>query len=822
MVVKSGTTGTNWHPTVLVVDDEESVRAALMRILSNEGVNVLPASSAIHALELVEQTVPHLALIDVVMPNVGGLELCRRLKQDPRTADVPVVIVSGQSARVDIEQGMAAGALDYIKKPFDGDEVLLRVRTHLRLREMQLQQHKHYERLLTITNAAKDAIVQINSKGEITLWNEAACVMFGYSSNEAIGQNLHQVIVPSRYLPAHGEAFPEFARSGSGYGIGKNLELVAKNKAGDELPVELSLSSALIDDEWHAIGIVRDISERKRLETQLALSEARYRSAFEHGFVGQALIAPDGEFVEVNQAFGSLLGYEKAELGGRTFTEITHPDDLDSNLEAVRALAKGELDVIRVEKRYVKKDGTTVWANTTVTATRDATGKVIQFNALVADISDRKRAEEERARSEAKYFTLYESSLDAVMLLDADGFFDCNGATVGMFGCASKAEFYSKHPADVSPECQPCGTDSLTLASQQIAIAMEMGSNQFEWVHRRVDTGEAFPVDVLLSRMLLDGRAVLQATVRDISDRKKAEAKLQSEIAQRQQMEIELRQAQKLEAVGQLAAGIAHEINTPSQWVADNVTFLKKTFEVLASALTAGQAVADECELQGHQLPTVAAFRELLKRAKVDRLLKEAPRALEQSQDGLRRISTIVVAMKEFSHPSTGVMQATDINAALNTTVSVARNEWKYVADIVFELDPLLPTIPVLKDELNQVFLNLIVNAAHAIGEARKPESEEKGQITLRTCVNEPWLEVRIHDTGGGIPPHVQSRIFEPFFTTKAVGKGTGQGLAIARSVVVDKHRGKLFFETAVDQGTTFVIQLPLRDETTEQLGAPS
>jgi PAS domain S-box-containing protein len=818
----AGTADTHSHPTVLLVDDEESVRAALTRILTNEGVKILSASSALVALKLVEQTVPQLALIDVIMPGMDGLELCRRLKQDPRTTNVPLVIVSGQTERADLERGIVAGALDYIKKPFDGDEVLLRVRLHLRLRETQLQQHKHYERLLAITNAAKDAIIKINSKGAITLWNAAACVMFGYSSNEAIGQNLHQLIVPGRYLPAHRDGFPEFARCGSGYGVGKNLELIAHNKAGHEFPVELSLSSALIDDEWHAIGIVRDISERKRLETQLALSEARFRAAFEHGFLGQALIAPAGVLIEVNQAFGSLLGYENTELCGKPFTELTHPDDLDSSREAVRALAKGELDVIRTENRYVKKDGTVVWANTTVTATRDGAGTVTQFNALVADVTDRKRAEEERARSEAKYRTLYESSLDAVMLLDSHGFFDCNEATVDMFGCTSKAEFYSKHPAEVSPERQPCGADSLTLADQQIAIALEMGSNQFEWIHRRVDNGKDFPTDVLLSRMLLDGRAVVQATVRNISERKDAQVKLQTEIGQRQQMEIELRQAQKLEAVGQLAAGIAHEINTPSQWVADNVTFLKKTFEVLTSALTAAQAVVDESESQGHQLPTAAAFRELLKRAKVDRLLKETPRAIEQSQEGLRRISTIVVAMKEFSHPSTGVKQAADINAALNTTVSVARNEWKYVADIVFELEPQLPMIPVLKDELNQVFLNLIVNAAHAIAEAKKSDSEERGQITLRTCVNEPWLEVRICDTGGGIPPQVQSRIFEPFFTTKAVGKGTGQGLAIARSVIVDKHGGKLFFETAVDQGTTFVIQLPLRVEPTEQQEEPS
>ena len=172
--------------------------------------------------------------------------------------------------------------------------------------------------------------------------------------------------------------------------------------------------------------------------------------------------------------------------------------------------------------------------------------------------------------------------------------------------------------------------------------------------------------------------------------------------------------------------------------------------------------------------------------------------------------------MKEFSHPSTGHKQIVDVNAALSTTATVARNEWKYVADLVFDLQPDLPGVPGLRDELNQVFLNLIVNAAHAIG-----ESKTKGKITLSTCVNQPWLEIRIRDTGGGIPSEVQSHIFEPFFTTKPVGKGTGQGLAIARSVVVNKHQGRMFFETELNQGTTFIIQLPLQSQPLEPSGEP-
>jgi PAS domain S-box-containing protein len=773
-------------------------------------------------MQLIAQRVPNLLLLDVGMPDKDGLAFCRELKKDPRLTDIPVLMMSGHISTTDVERGIAAGALDYIKKPFDHDELRFRIRTHLRLREMQEQRDKDRARLLAITSAAKDAIIQINSRGEITLWNQSATSLFGYDAGEALGQRIHDIIAPQRFSAKHYEGFSRFASTGQGDVLGRPLELTARNKAGVEFLIELSLSAVAIDGEWHAVGICRNISERKQAEARLQQSEARFRTSFENASVGQAVATPDGRFVDVNRTLSIMLGYSEAELRGKTFVELTHPEDLNESLEAERDLLERSVSVSGRQKRYLRKDGSIVWADVSVTATRDADGNVLQFNAHVIDITDRKRVEEERARSETKFRTLYESSLDAVMLLDGHGIFDCNEATVRMFGCKTKQALYAKHPADLSPEFQLCGTSSVTLASQRIATAVELGSARFEWVHRRVDSDEEFPAEVLLSRMILDGRIVLQATVRDISERKRAEAILQAEIAQRQQVELELRQAHKLEAVGQLAAGIAHEINTPSQWVSDNVAFLEKAFQLFTSVIDAALRVANECDAQDVQLPALESLRQLISRSKLERVIKELPRAIEQSQEGLRRISSIVIAMKEFSHPSTGRRQATDINAALRTTVTVARNEWKYVADISFDLAPELPTVPALKDELNQVFLNLIVNAAHAIGDVKKVDAQEKGTITLTTRVNGPWLEIRIRDTGAGIPPQIQTRIFEPFFTTKPVGKGTGQGLAIAHTVVVDKHKGRLFFETEVDRGTTFVIQLPLQSESTSPSGEAS
>jgi signal transduction histidine kinase len=189
---------------------------------------------------------------------------------------------------------------------------------------------------------------------------------------------------------------------------------------------------------------------------------------------------------------------------------------------------------------------------------------------------------------------------------------------------------------------------------------------------------------------------------------------------------------------------------------------------------------------------------------------EEIPKALNQSLDGTNRISKIVRAMKDFSHPGAEGKKPIDLNRAIESTTTVARNEWKYVANVITDLDSTMPLVPCLPGEINQVILNLVINAAHAIGDAIGPEVGQKGTITISTRKEGEWMEMRIADTGTGIPEAARTKIFDPFFTTKEVGKGTGQGLAIAHDVIVNKHGGTLTYETTPGKGTTFMIRLPL------------
>jgi PAS domain S-box-containing protein len=281
------------------------------------------------------------------------------------------------------------------------------------------------------------------------------------------------------------------------------------------------------------------------------------------------------------------------------------------------------------------------------------------------------------------------------------------------------------------------------------------------------------------------------------------------DISDKREMEVELRHAQKLEAVGRLAAGIAHEINTPIQFIGDNTRFVQDAFRDTLEMIGKYEQIctAAESALAGPGL--LKDLGEIRERIDWSYLCTEIPKAMEQALDGVDRVATIVRAMKEFSHVDRSAEKAAaDLNKAIESTLIVARNEVKYVADVETSFDVLPPVLCHLGD-LNQVFLNLLVNAAHAIADATAG-TNTKGRIFVRTRCDGDFVIVSIEDTGTGIPPAVCGKVFDPFFTTKEVGKGTGQGLALARAIVVDKHGGTLTFETQMGKGTTFYVRLPM------------
>ncbi len=401
----------------------------------------------------------------------------------------------------------------------------------------------------------------------------------------------------------------------------------------------------------------------------------------------------------------------------------------------------------------------------------------------------------ERNQVEERNHLLLESTSDGIYAVDHDGICTvCNPAAAQMLGYDGPTELIGKNVHTLFHHTHPDGS---AYPEQECALlhAYEKTIAVDDEVFWRAD-GTSFPVEYRASPIYRDQEVV--GSVVSFTD-----------LTQRRNAEVQLRQAQKLESVGQLAAGIAHEINTPTQFVSDNTRFLQESFADM-------DRIFETCDQMREAATKGTVPADLLKRIEaivqevdVDYLKAEIPLAIEQSLEGLERITRIVRAMKEFSHPGSEEKTPADLNQAIETTIDVSRNEWKYSAELITELDPALPQVPVLAGEFNQVILNLIVNAAHAIADV-VGKSGEMGEIRIATRQDGKWAEITISDTGKGVSEAIQKRIFDPFFTTKEVGKGSGQGLAIAWSVIVDKHDGTIEVESEEGKGTTFTIRLPI------------
>lgn len=341
---------------------------------------------------------------------------------------------------------------------------------------------------------------------------------------------------------------------------------------------------------------------------------------------------------------------------------------------------------------------------------------------------------------------------------------------------------------------------------------------------RRVAQGESIQHFETV-RLTKDGKRVdiLQtlSPIRDAAGKIIAASSIATDITERKLLERQLAQAQKLESIGQLAAGIAHEINTPIQYVGDNIRFLRDSFTRLEQLLQGYDRLLASLPVDSPSAQLLTDIEALAKAMRADYLRAEIPKSVADSLDGVERVAQIVRAIKEFSHPGATEKTPLDINRAIESTVLVSRNEWKYVAELTLDLDPDLPLVRCVPGEFNQVILNLIINAAHAIADVVSAQPEVKGTITVSTHRDGEYAEIRISDTGTGIPEEARPSIFNPFFTTKAVGKGTGQGLSIAHNVIVQKHGGAITFETQMGAGTTFHVRLPIGEGAAEDQPRP-
>lgn len=302
------------------------------------------------------------------------------------------------------------------------------------------------------------------------------------------------------------------------------------------------------------------------------------------------------------------------------------------------------------------------------------------------------------------------------------------------------------------------------------------------FINRKKD-GTVYEEEVSISPVFDDAGTIINfvALKRDVSEMIK--------------IENQLRHAQKMEGIGTLAAGIAHEINTPLQYLYDNTLFIKESFKTIFDFYIKNKEVLGKSD------------------ENLDYLLDEIPKALEENMNGIQIVRKIVMAMKNFSHPGLKTMQKADINEAIRSTITITKNVWKYSAEITTELKDGLPEVTCHIGDVNQVFLNMITNSCDAISEK---SDKQIGLIKIKTENDDSFIYVTIEDNGNGIPESIIEKIFQPFFTTKQIGKGTGQGLALSYDIIVNKHNGDIKVESEIGIGTKFIIKLPIENAENE------
>ncbi len=674
-------------------------------------------------------------------------------------------VIDSYSAPVIDQQG------NYYGRIWTFRDITERKRTEEKLRHLSLA-----------VEQSPSSVIITDAKGDITYVNQKFTESTGYKAKEVVGRNPR--FLNARVLP------PNFYKDlWSTITKGKEWrgELCNRRKGG-----RIFWESARIrpitnptGTTTHYLAVKEDITERRRAEQELRASRQLLQSILDA--IPQRVFWKDknSRFLGCNRPFAMDAGLESPEA-------IVGKNDADLSWKSVAELYRADDKLVMEQKspklnfveQQTRPDGTVVWLQTNKLPLLDPDGSVTGLVGTYEDITERRRAERELWLTKASL----ENASASVFWVDRHGhILYANKAACRALGY-SREEFVLLSVTDIDSLITPDGFRKFWEECKN------RGSVTMESQHKNKQ-GRIFPVEVTVSYIEFEGQEYGFAFVRDITERRALEG--------------QLRQAHKLEGIGQLAAGIAHEINTPTQFVTDNLTFLRESWKATHEILKLYRSVAQKA---GAALGpgVMAEVEEAERKLDLEFIVAEVPHAIDQSLDGARRVAKIVRAMKEFSHPDSAEKTETDLNRAIGSTVTVARNEWKYVAEMVTEYAENLPRILCYPGDINQVILNLVVNAAHSIKEKRK-EGGEKGLITVRTRAQEQFVEISVADTGTGIPETIRNRVFDPFFTTKEVGKGTGQGLSLAHTLIVKKHSGRIWFETEIGRGTTFFIHLPIK-----------
>ncbi|MDV3347268.1 PAS domain S-box protein [Leptolyngbyaceae cyanobacterium CCMR0082] len=796
---------------ILTVDDRPENLEVLTEVLASAGYTVAASISGERAIHRLRSFVPDLILLDIEMPGLDGFETCQQIKANPSTSHIPVIFITALSDTESIVKGFSVGAVDFISKPFQEPELLARVATHLQLRHVnqlyELEQKKTEELtklnnklLLTqfsVDNAA-NGIVWLDEDAKCFYANTAACNILEYSSEELTTLSVPDIDI--NFSLKHWKKLWNTIKQKQSV----SLESQHLTKSGRVYSAEITVNYLSFAERECSVVVFRDISDRKRVEAELQLSQARTQAAFEQAAVGFAEAnMTTQKFTNVNTLFCQMIGYSREELLQMTFGDLTYPEDIQASRQAMERLYSGEVDSFTLEKRYLRKDRTYFWAETTVYLVKLQGEHAIYTLGLIQDISERKATE--KALSLAKF--AIDHTATSCFWVNKDGhFLSVNKAACQKLGY-SQAELTTMSVWDITP------TFSQREWPAHWQALKERHYQRLETFHQTKD-GHIFPVEVVANFLEFEGEQYNFARAIDITERKAAEVKinqqnqeLEQALRQLQNTQLRLIQQEKMSALGNLVAGVAHEINNPVGFVGGNVTELKRALSDLMEHLTLYRQQAPTEKIVAH-----AAAVEL------DYLLEDVPKMLTSMETGCDRIRNISVSLRSFARADKETKVAFNLHEGLDSTLLILKHRLKAnkqrPAIQVHKHYGTCPEITCFPGQLNQVFMNLLANAIDALDEKSQYQDyaaleTTPNQITIKTEFNQGKIIIHFIDNGAGMPEDIKSQIFDHLYTTKEIGKGTGLGLAIVQQIVVETHGGQITVNSAPNQGTEFTLTLP-------------
>lgn len=805
---------------ILIVDDEASVRRLISNILSDKGYGCASAASAGEAKALLEKNGFELLLSDISMPGESGLDLIRDVIT--RYPDMATVVISAIDDLDVAEAAVDMGVYGYIIKPLNRSALLINVFNALNRRQLEIANRRHENRLSELVES-RTAELQKNITALETTKNELQasredhdllvknlpCVIYrgfadwtvdllngsleeltGYSQKRMRAQSINwtHLIHPNDFEGV--KAATRRALKGSGAFI-REYRIRTRKKG----TVWLQDRGQIVCDRKGRIryihGVFFDYTGQKKTEGKIIRAKKQWEATFDAVPDLIAIIDDKHRIQRLNRPMARRLGIAPRDAVGRHCYSLVHgtrcpiEECPHSRMLSDRREHHIEISDSHLEGYFLVSTSPLV----------DHHGRLTGSVHVARDMTRQHRAVEELRRAHTEMEQLIDSISSILIGVTPEGRIErWNKMAEQVFGIPEAAAVgclleecpISWQWDQVRPAVSACRKECYPQALSTISYCRQGGKEGFLSVSINPIAG---------SNGVCPGLLILA-----------------TDITEQRILEGQLSQAQKLESIGQLAAGIAHEINTPIQYVGDNLYFLRDAFSDLSSLQAKFNDVLQAARSGPVPIELIDASQKNADDIDLDFLKAEIPTAINQSREGVDRVAQIVRSMKEFSHPGVEEKNAVDLNKGLRNTVTVAKNEWKYVAEMEMDLDPELPLVACLPGEINQVFLNLIINAAQAIGEQVSKGAKNKGTIRIVSRQVENGVEIRIADTGPGIPEAIRNRIFDPFFTTKEVGKGTGQGLAISHAVITEKHGGVIGVESEVGQGTTFIIYLPFDD----------